>query len=68
MSVDTSLRGKDTSRYARVDVEDVSVLVAPSMMRVAEPVRVAVTGVSFLRRFDATIEHVHGPACAHRQG
>ncbi len=65
MSVDTGLRGKDTTRYLRVQIEDVRVLVAPSMAKVTDPVHVATTGASFWRGFSVTIHHTHGPACAH---
>jgi hypothetical protein len=65
VSVDTSLRGKDTTRYLRVEIEDVRVLVAPSMNRVVDPVRIGTRGAAFWRGFDVVIEHSHGPTCAH---
>jgi hypothetical protein len=65
VSVDTNLRGKDTSSYARVTHDDVEVLVAPSMARVSDRVRVTTRGAAFWRGFDVTVEHEHGPACAH---
>ena len=65
MSVDTYLKGKDTSRYQRLRHEDVEVLVAPSMARWSQAVRMTASGPRFRRRFDVAVEHEHGPACRH---
>lgn len=60
MSVDTYLKGKDTSDYQRVRHDDVEVLVAPSMARWAQTVRMAAKG-RLRRRLDIAVEHEHGP-------
>lgn len=61
MSVDTYLKGKDTSGYQRVRQGDVEVLVAPSMARWSRAVRMATKGPRFRRGFDVIVEHQHGP-------
>jgi hypothetical protein len=65
VSVDTYLKGKDTSDYQRVRHGDVEVLVAPSMARWARSVRMATKGSRLRRGFDVTVEHEHSPACRH---
>lgn len=65
MSVDTYLKGKDTSSYQRVSHDDVEVLVAPSMARWSGAVTMATKGPRLWRGFDVTVEHEHGPACRH---
>jgi hypothetical protein len=65
VSVDTSLRGKDTSSYQPVIYDDVEVLVAPSMARVTDQIHVDTRGAWFWRGFVVTVEHEHGPACHH---
>ena len=63
MSVDTYLRGKDTSVYARATRDDVEVLVAPALVRHSRRVDVTTRGAAFWRGFRVDVEHEHGPAC-----
>jgi hypothetical protein len=65
VSVDTYLKGKDTSAYARVEHGDVALLVAPSMARWSQAVRIDVRGGLLRRGFAVAVEHEHGPACRH---
>ncbi len=65
MSVDTYLKGKDTSEYLRVEHDDVEVLVSPVMARWSEQVSLGTKGTLFGRRLDVEVEHEHGPACRH---
>jgi hypothetical protein len=65
VSVDTYLKGKDTRDYARVHHEDVEVLIAPSMARWSQLVRLGTKGPRFRRGLDVVIEHEHGPSCRH---
>jgi hypothetical protein len=65
VSVDTYLKGKDTSTYTRMEHEDIAVLVAPVMARWSERIRLAANRGLLRRRFDITVEHQHGPACQH---
>lgn len=65
MSVDTYVKGRDTSGYTELERDGVRVLVAPRLARLADGLRVETRGLGPLRRLDVTVEHVHGPACAH---
>jgi hypothetical protein len=65
VSVDTYLKGKDTSDYQRLRHDDVEVLIAPSMARWTQSVRMATKGPRFRRGFEIEVEHEHGPTCQH---
>ncbi len=65
MSVDTYLKGKNVSRYAAVKHGDVTILVAPSLLRWAKSVHLDVKQFLIWKSFDIEAEHQHGPACAH---
>jgi hypothetical protein len=65
VSVDTYLKGKDTTGYQRVCHDDVEVLVAPSMARWARTVRLTARGGWLRRALDVDLEHEHGPTCRH---
>ena len=68
MSVDTYLKGKDTSDYLRLtagEADDVEVLVAPTMARFSQQVSVSTRAGLFGRRLDVEVKHAHGPACRH---
>lgn len=65
MSVDTYLKGKDTSAYHRVDHDGVEVFVSPGLARWSGRITLG-TKAGWLRRgFDVAAEHEHGPACRH---
>ncbi|QBI19566.1 hypothetical protein ER308_08385 [Egibacter rhizosphaerae] len=65
MSVDTYLKGKNTSAYAQAAHGDVEVLVAPSMARWSNRITIDIKRGLLGRRFDVAVEHQHGPACQH---
>jgi hypothetical protein len=65
VSVDTYLKGKNTSDYLRVTHDDVEVLVSPTMARWSQRVSLDVKGAMFWRGLDVDVEHEHGPACRH---
>ena len=65
MSVDTYLKGKDTSSYLQAARDDVEVLVSPVMARWSQRVSVDVKGALFWQSLDVRVEHEHGPACRH---
>ncbi len=65
MSVDTHLKGKDTSRYQRIAADGVEVLIAPSMARWSRDVRVGTKAGLFSRSLDVEVEHEHTAACQH---
>ncbi len=61
MSVDTYLKGKDTSGYHSMRQGDVEGLVAPSMARWSRAVRMTTKGPRFRRGLEVAVEHEHGP-------
>jgi hypothetical protein len=68
VSVDTYLKGKDTSSYLRLaagDEGDIEVLVSPTMAGFSRQVSVSARAGLFGRRLDVEVEHEHGPACRH---
>ena len=68
MSVDTYLKGKDTSSYLRLaagDEGDVEVLVSPTVARFSQQVNVSTRPGLFGRNLDVEVQHEHGPACRH---
>ena len=65
MSVDTYLKGKDTSSYQRVHLDDVELLIAPNMARWSRSVHVDTRGAWLWRGFDVEVDHEPGPACSH---
>lgn len=65
MSVDTYLKGKDTSAYQRVDLEGAAVYVAPALARWSRRVTVDAKRGLVRRGFAVMAEHEHGPMCRH---
>ena len=65
MSVDTYLKGKDTSRYTGVDHEGTSILLSPSLVRWAGSVALDVRRSLLRRRFAVHVAHRHTAACRH---
>jgi hypothetical protein len=65
VSVDTYLKGKDTSSYLRVERDGVEVLVSPTMAQWSRRVSLQVERGLLRRRLTAEVEHQHGPACRH---
>ena len=65
MSVDTYLEGKKTSGYRREHVDDVTVLLAPKLIRHASKVEL-VTKKRFVgSKLVAIAHHQHSAACRH---
>ncbi len=64
MSVDTYLKGKDTSDYLRLESDGLEVLVSPVIAQLSDKVTLTVGGW-LLRRLTAEVLHEHGPACRH---
>jgi hypothetical protein len=65
VSVDTYLKGKDTSSYLRLVHGDVAVLVSPTMVRWSRSVSLDTKGAWFWKVLDVEVAHEHGPACRH---
>ena len=61
MSVDTYLKGKNLSKYQRVEYGDVEILIAPSLPRWAKAVYLDVRRFLIWKSFDVLAEHSHGP-------
>lgn len=65
MSVDTHLQGKKTAGYRREHVEDVTVLIAPKLIRHASKLQL-VTKKRFVgSKLVALAHHEHSAACRH---
>ncbi len=65
MSVDTHLQGKKTAGYRREHVEDVTVLIAPKLLRHASRLQL-VTKKRFVgSKLVALAHHEHSAACRH---
>lgn len=65
MSVDTYLEGKKTSGYRRQHVEDVTVLIAPKLLRHASKVQLVIKKRFIGSRLVALAHHEHSAACRH---
>ena len=65
MSVDTYLKGKNTSSYLRLEHDGVEVLVSPTMAQWSQRVSLQVERGWLRQRLTAEVEHQHGPACRH---
>ena len=63
MSVDTYLKGKNTSRYSVHEHAGVKILVAGTLIRWAKDIHVDAKRFLLWRSFDVLVEskHVHGP-------
>jgi hypothetical protein len=65
VSVDTYLKGKNTSQYTVVRQEDVKVLVSPRLVQWAKRVQVGAKRFLLWDSFDVEAEHRHTIACQH---
>lgn len=65
MSVDTYLRGKNTSGYTRLHHDDLEILLAPSLLRWAKDVELDVKSFLFKKSIAVSVEHRHTAACSH---
>ena len=65
MSVDTYLEGKNTAGYRREHVEDVTVLLAPKLIRNASKVQLVTKKRIIGSKLVALAHHEHSAACRH---
>lgn len=63
MSVDTYLKGKNTSSYRRVHVDDVTILVAKPLLRMAERIELVTRKRLIGQKLVAVAYHQHTSAC-----
>lgn len=63
MSVDTFLKGKNTSRYMRVEQDGLEILIAGGLQRFAKRIELDAKKFLFWRSFRVWVEakHAHGP-------
>jgi len=61
VSVDTYFKGKNLSKYQRVEFRDLEILIAPTLPRWAEAVFLDVRRFLIWKSFDVLAEHNHGP-------
>lgn len=65
MSVDTYLEGKKTAGYRREHVDDVTVLLAPKLIRHASKVQLVTRKRIIGSKLVALAHHQHSAACRH---
>lgn len=65
MSVDTYLEGKKTSGYRREHIDDVTVLLAPKLIRHASRVQLVTKKRIIGSKLVALAHHQHSAACRH---
>ena len=66
MSVDTYLKGKNTSRYRRVhDDGEITVIIAPTLVNYAHKVELVTRKKLIGTKLVAVAHHEHGAACRH---
>jgi hypothetical protein len=65
VSVDTYLEGKKTSGYRREHVDDVTVLLAPKLIRHASRVQLVTKKRIIGSKLVALAHHQHSAACRH---
>ena len=66
MSVDTYLKGKDTSSYRRIHHEDVTILVAKPLIQYASRIELVARKRLVGQKLVAVAHHQHTNACRHR--
>ncbi|MCP3990926.1 MAG: hypothetical protein GY724_17760 [Actinomycetia bacterium] len=66
MSVDTYLKGKNTSRYQRIhDQDEVTVIVAPSLVGYAHKIELIARKKLVGSKLVAVAYHEHSASCRH---
>jgi hypothetical protein len=65
VSVDTYLKGKNTSRYSVHRQDDVKILLAPRLVQWAKSVHLDTKRFLFWDSFDIEVEHRHTRFCRH---
>ncbi len=65
MSVDTYLKGKDTSSYRRIHHEDITILVAKPLLQYASRIELVTRRKMLGTKLAAVAHHQHTAACRH---
>jgi len=65
VSVDTYLKGKDTSSYRRVRHEDITILVAKPLLQYASKIELITRKKLLGQKLTAVAYHQHTAACRH---
>ena len=65
MSVDTYLKGKNTTVYKRIVEDDVEILVSPTLIHYANLVELVAQKKLVGTKLAVVAHHVHGPSCRH---
>jgi len=65
VSVDTYLKGKNTSSYRRFSQDDVVIMVAPKLLQYAHRVELVTRKKLIGAKLVAVAHHEHGAACRH---
>jgi hypothetical protein len=65
VSVDTYLKGKNTSTYRKFNQDDVLILVAPQLIRYANKVDLVTQKRLIGAKLVAVAHHEHNAACRH---
>ena len=65
MSVDTYLKGKDTSSYRKIHHEDITILVAKPLIQYASRIELVTRRKLLGSKLVAVAHHQHTAACRH---
>ena len=65
MSVDTYLKGKDTSSYRRIHHDDITILVAKQLVQYASRIELITRKKLLGTKLLAVAHHQHTAACRH---
>jgi hypothetical protein len=65
VSVDTYLKGKDTSGYRRIHHEDITILIAKPLLQYASRVELVTRKKLLGTKLTAIAHHQHTAACRH---
>lgn len=65
MSVDTYLKGKNTSTYRKIHHEDITILVAPKLVQYASKIELVTRKKLIGNKLFAVAHHQHTAACRH---
>ena len=65
MSVDTYLKGKNTTLYKKVFDDDVEIMLSPTLIHYANLVELVTRKKLVGSKLAVVAHHVHGPGCRH---
>jgi len=65
VSVDTYLKGKNTSRYRRFHQDDVTIMIEPRLLRYAQRLDIVTRKKLIGSKLVAVAHHEHTAACRH---